>query len=175
MAVRKQQSVKQLNKKKTSATKETKKKTTTKRKNTDNTNKKYNKETLTEKELLFIDEYLESGNIVQSVRKAGYNATSDKSACSIGSRLLKRDRVRKEIDSRREKMTEARIATAQEVMEYFTKVMNGEIKDQFGLDAPLAERTRAAQELAKRTVDIDNRNKGQADAKVEINLNWKRD
>ena len=72
-------------------------------------------------------------------------------------------------------MTKASIATAQEVMEYFTKVMHGEIKDQFGLDAPLSERTRAAQELAKRTVDIDNRNKGQADAKVEISLNWKRD
>ena len=65
-------------------------------------------------------------------------------------------------------------ATAQEVMEYFTKVMRGEIKDQFGLEAPLSERTKAAQELAKRTFDIENR-KTEPDQKVEINLNWKRE
>ena len=46
------------------------------------------------------------------------------------------------------------IADAAEVMQYFTSVMRGEIKDQFGLDAPLAERTKAAVELAKRKVDI---------------------
>ena len=32
--------------------------------------------------------------------------------------------------------------------------MRGEVKDQFGLDAPLAERTKAAVELAKRKVDV---------------------
>ena len=48
-------------------------------------------------------------------------------------------------------------ATAQEVMEFFTSVMRGEVADQFGLDASIADRTRAAQELAKRTVDIENR------------------
>ena len=170
MAVKKQQE-KQVNKKKASAAKETNK--TTKRTKKDFPNKARTE--LTEQELKFIDEYLETGNTVQSVRKAGYKASSDASASATGTRLLKRALVRQEIDSRREKMTSARIATAQEVMEYFTSVMKGEIKDQFGLDAPLAERTRAAQELAKRTVDIDNRNKGQADAKIDINLNWKRD
>lgn len=173
MAVRRQQNEKQINKKKTSATKD-KKKTTTK-KNTDNTNKKYNKDTLSERELKFIDAYLETANVIQSVRRAGYKAVTDATASSIGNRVLKKDRVRKEIDARRVELTKSSIATAQEVMEYFTKVMHGEIKDQFGLDAPLSERTRAAQELAKRTVDIDNRNRGQADAKVEISLNWKRD
>ena len=39
-------------------------------------------------------------------------------------------------------------------MRYFTSVMRGEVKDQFGLDAPLAERTKAAVELAKRKVDV---------------------
>lgn len=169
---RKQVSKQNTTKKKTSAAKETKQKVNTKR---TNTNKKYNKDTLSEKELRFIDEYLETANIAQSVRKAGYKAVTDATASSIGSRLLKKDKVRFEINQRREKMTNERIADAEEVMGYFTKVMRGEIKDQFGLDAPLSERTRAAQELAKRTVDIDNRNAGQADAKVEINLNWKRD
>lgn len=65
-------------------------------------------------------------------------------------------------------------ATASEVMEYFTKVMRGEEKDQFGLDAPLSERTKAAQELAKRTIDIENRASGKADERIEIKLDWSR-
>lgn len=66
------------------------------------------------------------------------------------------------------------MASAQEVMEYFTAVMRGELKDQFGLDASLSDRTKAAQELAKRTVDIENREKGKADSLVEFKLNWRR-
>ena len=54
--------------------------------------------------------------------------------------------------------TEA-IADATEVMQYLTSVMRGEVKDQFGLDAPLSERTKAAQELAKRTIDVETRMK----------------
>lgn len=74
-------------------------------------------------------------------------------------------------------MAEARtesVAAATEVMEYFTRVMRGEEKDQFGLDAPLSERTRAAQELAKRTIDIENRMTGVSDQKIEIKLDWSR-
>ena len=59
-------------------------------------------------------------------------------------------------------------------MEFFTKVMRGQVKDQFGLDAPLSERTRAAQELAKRTIDIDNRLKGVADNVTEVKIDWGR-
>lgn len=36
----------------------------------------------------------------------------------------------------------------------FNLPMRGEVKDQFGLEAPLAERTKAAVELAKRKVDV---------------------
>ena len=50
---------------------------------------------------------------------------------------------------------EKRIATGDEVMMFFTAVMNGEIKDAFGLDASLQDRLNAAKELAKRTVDIN--------------------
>ena len=61
--------------------------------------------------------------------------------------------IRKEIAWRANMMDKHRVADGQEVMEYFTKVMRGEVKDQFGLDAPLSERTKAAQELAKRLLD----------------------
>ena len=49
---------------------------------------------------------------------------------------------------------EKRIATGDEVMEFFTAVMRGEIRDAFDLPPSLADRKDAAKELAKRTVDI---------------------
>ena len=79
------------------------------------------------------------------------------------------------IHAKQEDMSSKTIASAKDVMEYLTKVMRGEIKDQFGLDAPLSERTKAATELAKRTVDIDNRLQGKADNVVEIKLDWSRE
>ena len=128
---------------------------------------------LNEKQKRFCQEYVANGyNVTQAAISAGY---SEKTAAQIGSRLLRHVKVKEEIGRLQKKTEKSCIATAQEVMEYFTKVMNGEIKDQFGLEAPLSERTRAAQELAKRTVDIENRLKGQPDAKVEIVLDWNMD
>ena len=63
---------------------------------------------------------------------------------------------------------EKRIATGDEVMEFFTKVMKGEIKDAFGLDPSLQDRLNAAKELAKRTVDINgNKEEYESDGFLE--------
>ena len=64
------------------------------------------------------------------------------------------------------------MATSEEVMDFFSRVMRGEVKDQFGLETSVADRIKAAQELAKRTIDIDNRIKGVGDPVVEIRLDW---
>lgn len=128
-----------------------------------------NKNGMSPRELLFVDKYLETNNETQAAIYAGY---SEKTAGSKASQLLRRVNVQSEILRRREKMEKKSIATAQQVMEFLTQVMNGEVKDQFGLDAPLSERTKAAVELAKRTVDLDNRLNGKADNVVEIKLNW---
>lgn len=128
---------------------------------------------LNEKQKRFCKEFVANGyNVTQAAISAGY---SEKTAAQIGSRLLRQVKIKDEIGRLQAKIEKKSIATAQEVMEYFTQVMKGEIKDQFGLEAPLSERTRAAQELAKRTIDIENRLKGQPDAKVEIVLDWNMD
>ena len=124
---------------------------------------------LSEKQIAFCYAYVETNNAAEAARRAGY---SERTARSQGQKLLTKPNIAFKIDQLKKEQQSASIATAQEVMEYFTKVMNGEIKDQFGLEAPLAERTKAAQELAKRTVDWDNRAKGVADAKIEIKLDW---
>ena len=73
------------------------------------------------------------------------------------------------------KKEEKHIATAQEVMQFFTDMMEGKIKDQFGLDASNSDKIKAAQEIAKRTVDIENRANGTADKVVQIALDWRRE
>ncbi len=120
----------------------------------------------------FIDKYLETGSGAEAAIYAGYSA---KTASSRGCQLLKDVKVREEISKRLEESKKESIATGQEVMEYYTKVMRGEILDQFGLEAPLQERTKAATELAKRTVDVENRMNGKPDGLLEIKLDWSRD
>ena len=127
---------------------------------------------LTIKEKKFADKYLETGNAAKSVIEAGYKVKFPEVK---GSQLIRKSNVMEYIHAKQEEMSSKTIASAKDVMEYLTKVMRGEIKDQFGLDAPLSERTKAATELAKRTVDIDNRLQGRADNVVEIKLDWSRE
>nr|DAS02671.1 MAG TPA: Terminase small subunit [Caudoviricetes sp.] len=106
---------------------------------------------LTPKQKAFADEYLKCGNATEAAKKAGYK---EKAAYATGAENLKKPQIIAYIEERQKQIDDSRIADAAEVMQYFTSVMRGEIKDQFGLDAPLAERTKAAVELAKRKVDI---------------------
>lgn len=135
--------------------------------------KPYNQQTdLTPRQKAFCKYYVELGNETQAGIKAGY---SKKTAAAQASRLLNKVKIKEEITRLQVPKDEQHIATAQEVMQFFTKMMNGEIKDQFGLDATNSDKIKAAQEIAKRTVDIDNRANGKADAKIEISLDWSRD
>lgn len=121
--------------------------------------------TLTEKERIFADEYIKTTNATQSAIKAGY---AEKSASSKGSQLLRKVKVRKYIDGVMEKRSKNTIATADEVLEYLTKVMNGEEKDAFGLDASIADRTKAAELLGKRHMLFTDKVK--LDAEIELDI-----
>lgn len=109
---------------------------------------------------------------MQSIKKAGYKYKTDSSATSAASILLRKPLISAEINRLMIKKEEHSIMSGKEVMEMFTKIANGEIKDQFGLDASLNDRLKALQEIAKRTVDIENRLKGVPDANVTIKLDW---
>lgn len=138
---------------------------------------KENKERpLTIKEKAFCREYAKTGNGQQSATKAGY---AEKTARQTASQLLTKPYIKEEIGRLMEKKEEKAIADGVDVMTFLTKVMNGEIKDQFNLDASLNDRLKAAQELAKRTVDIDKKiemnKQGIADNTVNIKIDWSRD
>lgn len=125
---------------------------------------------LTVQQAKFIDFYLETGNGRQSVIEAGYQHKAPH-VCAIN--LLNKSYISGEIAYRLQKLEDEKIASACEILKYFTSVMRGEVQDQFGLEAPLSERTKAAQELAKRQIDIANRvTNGKEVAEVKISLNW---
>ena len=75
------------------------------------------------KQKKFADEYLVCSNATESAIKAGY---SEKTAYSIGQRLLKKVEVKSYIDERLKILESEKIAQADEVMKYLTKVLRGE-------------------------------------------------
>lgn len=121
--------------------------------------------TLTEKERIFADEYIKTTNATQSAIKAGY---AENSASVTGSKMLRKPKVRQYIDAVMNERSKNTIATADEVLEYLTRVMNGEEKDAFGLDVSVADRTKAAELLGKRHMLFTNKVK--LDAKIEIDI-----
>ncbi len=102
---------------------------------------------LTPKQKAFADYYIELGNATEAAIKAGYNK---KTARQIGSMNLTKVDIKQYIEERIKVLEDARIAKGEEVLQYLTKVMRGEEKDQFGLDASLQDRTKAAELLGKR-------------------------
>lgn len=121
--------------------------------------------TLTKKERIFADEYIKTTNATQSAIKAGY---AENSASVTGSKMLRKPKVRQYIDAVMNERSKNTIATADEVLEYLTKVMNGEEKDAFGLDVSVADRTKAAELLGKRHMLFTDKVK--LDAEIEIDI-----
>jgi phage terminase small subunit len=103
---------------------------------------------LTPKQKAFADYYIELGNATEAYIRAGYK--NYKSAGVEANKTLNNPKIKIYIDERLAKIEDARIAKGEEVLQYLTKVMRGEEKDQFGLDASLQDRTKAAELLGKR-------------------------
>jgi phage terminase small subunit len=110
---------------------------------------------LTHKQWKFINLYIECANLSKAAKEAGYSA---RNANQAAQNLINTDYIKEEIEYRLCTYESEKIASADEILRYFTSVMRGEIKDQFGLDAPLSERTKAAVELARRKIDVAQKN-----------------
>lgn len=102
---------------------------------------------ITDQQRAFADHYIETGNATEAARLAGY---SEKTAYSQGGRLLKHVEVSAYIQERMAQQDADRVATADEVVRFYSSVMRGEVKDSFGLDASLSDRLKAADSLMKR-------------------------
>lgn len=117
---------------------------------------------LTNQRRLFVQKLIECGNQTQAYKLAYPNCIKDSTAQANASRLLSIDIVAKYRDELLAKMEDAAIAKPAEVLKYYTAVMRGELKDQFGLDVSIQDKTEAAKQLAKRMgldKNIEDKNK----------------
>lgn len=82
---------------------------------------------LSTKQKDFADEYITSGNAMQSAIEAGYSINYAKSQSH---KLLENVGIKSYIDERLKEIESAKTATQQEVLEYLTSVMRGEQREQ---------------------------------------------
>lgn len=108
---------------------------------------------LTPKQKAFADEYLICGNATQAAKKAGYK---EKAAYAMGAENLKKPQISAYIAERQKQVEDSRIADVKEVMEFYSAVLRGEVKDQFDMDAALSDRLAAGRELMKRYEKSDD-------------------
>ena len=118
---------------------------------------------LTPKQQAFADYYIELGNAEQAAIKAGYSKAY---ARGNAHKLVANSCISKYIDKRMKELSSKRIAKPEEILEYYTRVMRGEEKDQFGMDASIQDRNKAAEQLGKRyklwteKVEVESGEKG---------------
>ena len=84
---------------------------------------------MTEKQKIFADEYIICLNATQAYKKAYSNVKKDEVARANGSRLLANANVKAYIDEQLEKLKSDRVADQQDVLEFLTSVMRGEITE----------------------------------------------
>ena len=82
---------------------------------------------LTEKQRRFVDYYVETGNKTEAAKKAGY---SEKTAASIGDENLRKPAIKAAIDARLRELEDKRIAKADEIMQFLTSTLRGEVKEE---------------------------------------------
>ncbi len=113
---------------------------------------------LTPKQKAFADNYIELGNATEAARRAGY---SEKTARQIGTENLSKPSILEYIQDRTTPTEQKRIASGDEVLQFFTRVMDGKEKDAFGLEVSISDRLAAGREILKRNIN---------DRKLEIEL-----
>lgn len=101
---------------------------------------------ITPKQKKFADFYIECGNATEAAKRAGY---SEKTAYSIGQRLLKNVEVSAYIAKRQQEIESERLCTLKEIQEFRSRVIRGEEKDAFGLDIEISDRLSACNQLEK--------------------------
>ena len=136
-------------------------------------------EKLTLKQQRFADEYIISGNIYQSLIHAGY---SENYAKSDGCRILDNPRVKAYIDECLKELEDKAIAKQEEVLQYLTSVMRGELEEEvlYGIgdgvqstrhiEVGAKDRLKAAELLGKRYRLFTDKVELDADVDMELNV-----
>ena len=129
---------------------------------------------LTVREHRFVDAVVKGGDTKEAVKEAGYKV-KESGLTSKANSLISKPNVAMAIQEGLKEYQDTTVMTGKEVMEYFTAVVRGELKDQFGLEVSIADRTVAAKEIARRTIDLEQKLEASRQEAVSVNLNWKRE
>lgn len=118
--------------------------------------------TMTDKQELFIREYLIDFNATRAAKKAGY---SEKTAYSQGQRLLKNVEVKNKITSLKKERISDLIATKEQRQKFWSKTMYDEEVD-------MKNRLRASELLGKSCGDfidrVETKNENNLDMRAQI-------
>lgn len=104
-----------------------------------------NKGRMNDRQKAFADYYIECGNATEAARRAGY---SEKTARFIGAENLTKPHILEYIRQRTTPVEQGRVASADDVMRFFTKVMSGKQEG-----ATMSDRIAAGREILKRDVN----------------------
>lgn len=107
---------------------------------------------LTVKQKRFCEEYIKSGNATEAARQAGY-----KQPMAQGFENLRKPNILNHMAGRMQEKEKSLIASADEVLQFYSKVMRGEIEDRGGVETSVNDRLKAADALQKRYSAIEDR------------------
>lgn len=141
---------------------------------------------LTPKQKAFAEYYIETGNATESARKAGYKG---KNLNRIASENLSKLDIKSYIDEKMKELESKRIAKAEEVLEYLTRVLRGEETEQvvvtenigdFMSEAKVVDKEISAKDKIKAAELLGKRyrlfvDKVEKDSKVNVNSTTKLD
>ncbi|MFR7934719.1 MAG: terminase small subunit [Clostridium perfringens] len=131
---------------------------------------------LTPKQKAFAEYYIETGNATEAARKAGYKG---KNLNRIASENLSKLDIKSYIDEKMKELESKRIAKAEEVLEYLTRVLRGEETEQvvvventgdFMSEARLVDKELSAKDKIKAATLLGKRYRLFVD-KVEADVN----
>lgn len=116
---------------------------------------------LTPKQQAFCDYYIETGNATDSYLKAGYKVKNNDVARTNSSRLLTNANIKTYIENRMNEKQKSIIASQDEVLQFLTSVMRGQVTEQIPIimseefemvdkNPSVKDRTKAAELLGKR-------------------------
>lgn len=118
---------------------------------------------LTAKQRKFIDNYVECGNASKAAIDAGY---AKKAAYQTGAENLRKPQIKAAIDERMKEIESTKIAQADEVLQFYTATLRGEITETVAVGTPdgvetvevppnVKTRLQAGRELMKRYPNTD--------------------
>jgi phage terminase small subunit len=105
---------------------------------------------MNEKHKAFADYYIETNNGADSYKRSYKSCKKDSTARANASKLLADTNIQAYIKERLASKEIERVASQDEVLEFLTQVMRGEVQDQLGLETSVKDRNSAAVQLGKR-------------------------